>query len=401
MEAASHVPASAPFGTAGEEDALDQLLRQIISGFFVLTDGAGSLSKWSDPAELLFDVPAEEALGQPFFGRLADPATLSPEADAWRQFVENGEIPGARGQVELDANRPGGGQFRMETVFVPVKLDEGFDFSLFLEDLSFELPIEMMLMRMRQQHPVVMTALRGALADVQQPWEGWRTAGTLIAFRPLEPTPWMDAAMVRREQEAAQAEEELQSRIQMYEAPVVQGTDVYDLEDARAVIDRLKWATERIEDLEERSRIMEGAAAQAADAQLRAQAAEQAANDARAELAGIAERPADSAGEAEREELLARIERLERDAAQAAELAEAQRQAAAAEPDRAAALEAERAEVLARVERVERAAEQAAELAESQLEAAAAERRRAAALEADRAELLARLEALEAGTAGA
>ena len=28
----------------------------------------------------------------------------------------------------------------MEVVFVPVKLDEGFDFSLFLEDLGFELP---------------------------------------------------------------------------------------------------------------------------------------------------------------------------------------------------------------------------------------------------------------------
>ena len=30
--------------------------------------------------------------------------------------------------------------FPIEMVFVPVKLDEGFDFSLFLEDLSFELP---------------------------------------------------------------------------------------------------------------------------------------------------------------------------------------------------------------------------------------------------------------------
>ena len=51
----------------------------------------------------------------------------------------------------------------MEAVFVPVKLDEGFDFSLFLEDLSFELPMNLMLLRMRQQHPVVVRALRQAL----------------------------------------------------------------------------------------------------------------------------------------------------------------------------------------------------------------------------------------------
>ena len=49
----------------------------------------------------------------------------------------------------------------MEAVFVPVKLDEGFDFSLFLEDLSFELPLNLMLLRMRQQHPVVVRALQG------------------------------------------------------------------------------------------------------------------------------------------------------------------------------------------------------------------------------------------------
>src|SRR3954454_7987497 len=189
--AASHAPSPVHGPSADPDEALDQLLRQIITGFFVLTDGQGALSKWSAPAELLFDLPAEDALGQPFFGRLVDSSDLAATADQWRQFVETGEVPGSRGRVELAANRPGGGRFPMETVFVPVKLDEGFDFSLFLEDLSFELPVDMMLLRMRQQHPVVVTALRQALADEQQPWEGWRTAGTLIAFRPLSDTPWM------------------------------------------------------------------------------------------------------------------------------------------------------------------------------------------------------------------
>src|SRR4051794_1885731 len=85
------------------DEALDQLLRQIISGMFVLTDGQGALSKWSDPAEMLFGMSTDEALGQPFFGRLVDPAGLSPLADGWRAFLERGEVPGERGVVSLDA----------------------------------------------------------------------------------------------------------------------------------------------------------------------------------------------------------------------------------------------------------------------------------------------------------
>src|SRR3954463_4706549 len=51
-------------------DALDALLRQIVNGYFVLTDGQGSVSKWSEPAELLFEQPSEDILGQGFFETL-------------------------------------------------------------------------------------------------------------------------------------------------------------------------------------------------------------------------------------------------------------------------------------------------------------------------------------------
>src|SRR4051812_17058976 len=264
------------------EEALDQLLRQIIEGFFVLTDGQGALSKWSEPAELLFGHEADEALMEPFFGKLVPAQGLSAEGEAWRAFLESGETPPSSGRVQVDAYQPGGGTFSMEAVFVPVKLDEGFDFSLFLEDLGFELPIDMMLLRMRQQHPVVVRALRSALEPGLQPWDGVRTAGTLISFRPLEGTPWMAAAMARREAEREEAEAELASRIEMIEAPPVSGTDVYDLDDARAVIDRLRWATERIDELEERSRVADQAVLEAADARVRAEAAERAALDVRA-----------------------------------------------------------------------------------------------------------------------
>src|SRR3954462_7086500 len=104
--AASHAPSPVHGPSADPDEALDQLLRQIITGFFVLTDGQGALSKWSDPAEMLFDLPAEEALGQPFFGRLVDPTGLPHAAEAWRAFIERGEPPAAPGRCTVEGRRP-------------------------------------------------------------------------------------------------------------------------------------------------------------------------------------------------------------------------------------------------------------------------------------------------------
>src|SRR6478736_7376258 len=85
---------------AGPVDPLDALLRQIVAGYFVLTDGQGSVSKWSEPAELLFDQPADEILGQSFFETLIGGA-LPPAGQAWREFLDFGEPPRVPGTVSL------------------------------------------------------------------------------------------------------------------------------------------------------------------------------------------------------------------------------------------------------------------------------------------------------------
>src|SRR3954462_2887494 len=182
----------------GPDDPLDALLTQLINGFFVLTDGQGAVSKWSEPAELLFGLDALEVHGKGLFDTLVDHAPA--DAEAWRRFLESGEAPRTRAQQGVSAIfAPDMGTFPLEMVFIPVTLDEGFDFSLFLEDLSFEPPRNLMLMRMRQQHPVVVRALRGALEAEPQPWDGWRTAGTLVAFRPTQPTQWLEGDLARGE----------------------------------------------------------------------------------------------------------------------------------------------------------------------------------------------------------
>src|SRR3954452_1430542 len=240
---------------AGPLDPLDALLRQIVNGYFVLTDGQGAVSKWSEPAELLFAQPYEDILGQGFFDTLiAGP--LPPAGQAWRAFLDAGDPPRVSGMVALTGRTSDGESFPLEAVFVPVKLDEGFDFSLFLEDLSFELPMNLMLLRMRQQHPVVVRALKQALEPSGAPFEG-RTAGTLVVFKPLSATPWIEAELARREAARAEADAEAEERLTNTD-PGIQG-GVADLDDAAAVVARLLSALERIDELE---RVADGLPAQ-------------------------------------------------------------------------------------------------------------------------------------------
>src|SRR5688500_13443469 len=91
-----------PDELTGPADPLDDILRQIVGGYFVLTDGQGSVSKWSEPAELLFGRPAQEVLGQSFFQTLVK-APLPAEAESWRKFLEAAEPPEGPGRVEVTA----------------------------------------------------------------------------------------------------------------------------------------------------------------------------------------------------------------------------------------------------------------------------------------------------------
>jgi hypothetical protein len=242
-------PAPPPLDEVVSNDPLDGLLKQIIGGWFILTDGQGAVSKWSEPAELLFGKEGPEALGHSFFdGLLSGP--LSEDAEQWRRFLAAGDPPHARALVEVNARHaPTDSLFPLEAVFVPVKLDEGFDFSLFLEDLAFELPMNLMLLRMRQQHPVVVRALRAALDEEPQAWDGWRTAGTMVAFRPLAPTPWVEQELIRRDEDRARQDAEREEALTNHDAGVP-GESVGDLDDAAAVVARLLSALERIDELE-------------------------------------------------------------------------------------------------------------------------------------------------------
>ena len=330
-------------------DPLDALLRQIVGGYFVLTDGQGSVSKWSEPAELLFDQPADSILGQSFFETLIG-GTLPPAGEAWRAFLDHGETPQAAGTVRLTGRRADGDTFPLEAVFVPVKLDEGFDFSLFLEDLAFELPLNLMLLRMRQQHPVVVRALLSAIEPEPQPWEGWRTAGTLVVFRPLEAARWVEAELERRTAEREAVDAQTEERLTNFD-PGVQGS-FNDLDDAAAVVARLLSAVERIDELE---RVAGDLPAQVEEARRDGDTLR---SDVQRALAGVP-------SELDRVEQLARLERLER-ARLEGETTEAERRQAIV------AAEAATSRLAARLDQLERDRDAAESVADSRLAEAVA-----------------------------
>src|SRR5215217_9262544 len=164
--------------------------------------------------------------------------------------------------------------------------------------------MNLMLMRMRQQHPVVVRALRAALDAEPQPWEGWRTAGTLVAFRPLAPSPWVESELVRREEERARQDAEREEAITNPD-PGVHGGTIDDLDDAAAVVARLLSALERIDELERVAGKLPGQVDEARrEAQVsaaRAEAAEREARTARVELERLSAAPgAPAAADADR-----------------------------------------------------------------------------------------------------
>src|SRR5215216_949962 len=370
---------------SGPQDPLDALLGQIVKGYFVLTDGQGAVSKWSEPAELLFGRPAQEILGQSFFDTLLDPGTLGADAQSWKAFLENGDPPAVPGRVSANGVHAEGRRFPVEAVFVPVKLDEGFDFSLFLEDLGFELPLNLMLLRMRQQHPVVVRALRQAIEAEPQPWEGWRTAGTLVVFRPTEPTPWVEEELAARDAARTEQDADVEDRLTNHD-PGVQGSSVRDLDDAAAVVARLLSAMERIDDLERMAAALPGQVQEArrdVDAsRARAEAAEREAVRLRSDLERAVTEIKQGGNDLQHLDLLARMDRLERarldeDAARASALAAAEATRAElaqrlerAEADRARAAEAIEGRVATAVAEAKRRAEEAMEEARSRAESA-------------------------------
>ena len=327
LEAGS--PPTPPPGVAEENlEPLDILLKQIISGFFLLTDGQGAVSKWSEPAELLFGLEASEALGHGFFEKLLDPRRRGrrrrlarvPRAGRGADDARAGR--GHRPARDHRPHVPDGDRVR------PGQARRGLRLLAVPRGPRLRAPHEPDAAAHAPAAPGGRArAARRAGARSRSRWEGWRTAGTLVAFRPLAPTPWVDEELTRREAERAEKDAEVEERLTDPD-PGVRGETIHELDDAAAVVARLLSALERIDELERVAGQFEDARKEVDESVRRAEAAEREAAEVRRALSDVRPAGADV-------ELLARLERLERarldeqqagyDAAKALERAEAAR----------------------------------------------------------------------------
>jgi PAS domain S-box-containing protein len=164
---------------------LDLLLRQS----FVLTDPSGSVTSWGAHATALLGVDTAAAAGRPLLEVLGD-----------SRREQRSELLGTEGRLQLNriklkASHAAHGRFACELSIVPIRLSDGYAFNAFVRELAADGPTEERAKRLRLRHPQVLEVLESTLSGKVELEEGERLAGAIVAFRALDPTPWLEGAL--------------------------------------------------------------------------------------------------------------------------------------------------------------------------------------------------------------
>jgi hypothetical protein len=162
-----------PHGLA-KDDAVRELLQQLLERRFVLTDRGGSVTRWSHPAESLLGWSGEGVLGRPLLEVLA---------------CER-ELPTDGGSCLAKCHRYDGSELELGLTFVPVPMSQSLEFTGMLETLEAGAPADVTLDRLHRRHSPVIEWMAACLAGEAHLEEGELSAGTIIAFRPTDESEW-------------------------------------------------------------------------------------------------------------------------------------------------------------------------------------------------------------------
>lgn len=154
----------------------DRVLGSLLELSFVLTDRDGFVTRWTPRAERLVGLDSAAVAGQPLMEAFG---------------VRDEQIPAA-GRVSAKAHHQNGDKFRLELTFVPVPMSHSLEFNGFLESLESDRPTESVLRRVNSQHSDVLDWIGSVVTDGVPLHSDELTAGTIVAFRPLEEIPWLD-----------------------------------------------------------------------------------------------------------------------------------------------------------------------------------------------------------------
>lgn len=159
-------------------DVLERVLASLLELSFVLTDREGYVTRWTPRAEHLLGLDGAAVAGQPLMEAFG---------------VRDEQVPAA-GRVQAKAHHQNGEKFRVELTFIPVPMSHSLEFNGFLESLESDRPTESVLRRVNSQHSDVLDWIGSVVTDGVPLHSDELTAGTIVAFRPLEEIPWMDEA---------------------------------------------------------------------------------------------------------------------------------------------------------------------------------------------------------------
>ena len=156
-------------------DVLERVLASLLDLSFVLTDREAYVTRWTSRAEQLLGVDGAAAAGQPLM----------------EAFGIGDETPPAAGRVQAEARHQDGESFRVELTFIPVPMSHSLEFNGFLESLESDRPAEAVLRRVNSQHSDVLDWIGSVVTDGVPLHSDELTAGTIVAFRPLEEIAWL------------------------------------------------------------------------------------------------------------------------------------------------------------------------------------------------------------------
>ena len=164
-------------------DVLERVLTSLLDLSFVLTDREGFVTRWTGRAEQLLGLACADAAGRSLL----------------ETFGAADEEAPASGRVQIKARHQDGEKFRAELTFIPVPMSHSLEFNGFLESLESDRPTESVRRRVNSQYSDVLDWIGSVVTDGVPLHSDELTAGTIVAFRPLEEVPWL------AEPEAAQA----------------------------------------------------------------------------------------------------------------------------------------------------------------------------------------------------
>jgi PAS domain S-box-containing protein len=164
-----------------------ELLTRLVDGSFVLVNPDGSITRWGPRPEALFGWTKREATGRPISETL-----LAPPAGeaAWHELLD-----GTEARVQIEAAHKDGHRFRCDLYLIPIRLSDGLAFNVFLQELESDLSREWKLRRIPRAHEQVVGVLAAALRNGPRFGEEERLAGAIVAFRPIDPAPWLETAL--------------------------------------------------------------------------------------------------------------------------------------------------------------------------------------------------------------